>query len=121
MMPFLQVSGWSNAPWLTHGFDMSPYSLRMSAMLQLALCVVCLLLLCLIKISFQLPLQVYKGGIGSYGLIVMVAAFLLLYPARAPAGSLAEGEICNLGELLVDFFRLYGRTMNTNMVGVSCR
>ena len=66
-------------------------------------------------------LQVYTGGIGSYGLIVMVASFLLLYPARAPEGSLREGEVCNLGELLVDFFRLYGRTLNTTAVGISCR
>ena len=67
------------------------------------------------------PPQVYKGGIGSYGLIVMVAAFLLLHPARAHADAAAQGEACNLGELLVDFFRLYGRTLNSTQVGVSCR
>ena len=69
------------------------------------------------------PLQVYKGGIGSYGLIVMVAAFLLLTPSRwLHNASRAEAEeACNLGELLVDFFRLFGRTLNTTTVGVSCR
>ena len=67
--------------------------------------------------------QVYKGGIGSYGLIVMVAAFLLLTPSRwLHNASRAEAEeACNLGELLVDFFRLFGRTLNTTTVGVSCR
>ena len=65
----------------------------------------------------------YKGGIGSYGLIVMVAAFLLLKPSRWVQGSsqAAAEQACNLGELLVDFFRLYGRTLNTTMVGISCR
>lgn len=29
-------------------------------------------------------LQVYTGGIGSYALFVMVAAFLLLHPSRTP-------------------------------------
>ena len=29
-------------------------------------------------------LQVYTGGIGSYGLLVMVAAFLLMHPSRQP-------------------------------------
>ena len=66
-------------------------------------------------------LQVYKGGIGSYGLIVMVAAFLLLYPGRAAPEALQQGEACNLGELLLDFFRLYGRTLTTSLDGISCR
>lgn len=30
--------------------------------------------------------QVYSGGLGSYALLVMVAAFLQLHPSRAPAG-----------------------------------
>ena len=30
------------------------------------------------------PMQVYQGGIGSYALFVMVAAFLLLHPSRHP-------------------------------------
>lgn len=29
-------------------------------------------------------MQVYTGGIGSYALFVMVAAFLLLHPSRVP-------------------------------------
>lgn len=31
--------------------------------------------------------QVYSGGLGSYALLVMVAAFLQLHPSRAPAGA----------------------------------
>ncbi len=31
--------------------------------------------------------QVYSGGLGSYALLVMVAAFLQLHPLRAPAGA----------------------------------
>ena len=61
--------------------------------------------------------QVYMGGIGSYALLVMVAAFLLLHPSRDRDREL-EG---NLGVLLLDFFRLYGRALNATDVGVSCR
>ena len=63
------------------------------------------------------PVQVYMGGIGSYALLVMVAAFLLLHPSRDRDREL-EG---NLGVLLLDFFRLYGRSLNATDVGVSCR
>ena len=64
--------------------------------------------------------QVYQGGIGSYALLVMVAAFLLLHPSRAcPAGDL-DLEM-NLGVLLMDFLRLYGRSLNSLDVGISCR
>ncbi|KAI7844721.1 hypothetical protein COHA_001808 [Chlorella ohadii] len=67
--------------------------------------------------------EVYSGGLGSYALLVMVAAFLQLHPSRAPAGSgrsyggskgkLAAEELeGSLGVLLVDFFRLYGRALN---------
>ena len=68
--------------------------------------------------------QVYQGGIGSYALLVMVAAFLLLHPSRRTTGNLGkerpplEG---NLGVLLLDFLRLYGRSLNVNEVGVSCQ
>lgn len=67
--------------------------------------------------------EVYQGGIGSYALFVMVAAFLLLHPSRHPSrpGSKRAGSLENsLGVLLVDFFRLMGRTLNTDEVGISC-
>ena len=92
--------------------------------------------------------QVYTGGIGSYALITMVAAFLQLHSSRRPAASAATqqqgakgggsagkgrqqgqgprggGEQGvkasllepSLGVLLVDFFRFYGRVINTHDV-----
>ena len=65
-------------------------------------------------------LQVYSGGIGSYALLVMVAAFLLLHPSHADDTAPGAAE-ANLGILLLDFFRLYGRSLNAAEVGVSCR
>jgi len=65
--------------------------------------------------------QVYSGGIGSYALLVMVAAFLLLHPSRFGDDAAADQLEGNLGILLLDFFRLYGRTLNAAEVGVSCR
>ena len=65
-----------------------------------------------------LAVQVYTGGIGSYALLVMVAAFLMLHPSRQVAGGAVEAS---LGVLLLDFFRLFGRVLNTNNVGISCR
>ncbi|KAK9907979.1 hypothetical protein WJX75_000974 [Coccomyxa subellipsoidea] len=64
--------------------------------------------------------EVYQGGIGSYALLVMVAAFLLLHPSRACPGGDLDLEM-NLGVLLMDFLRLYGRSLNTLDVGISCR
>ncbi|PRW59743.1 non-canonical poly(A) RNA polymerase PAPD5 [Chlorella sorokiniana] len=74
--------------------------------------------------------EVYSGGLGSYALLVMVAAFLQLHPSRVQAGSgygykgkrgAAEEIEGSLGVLLVDFLRLYGRALNNQEVGVSCR
>jgi len=68
--------------------------------------------------------QVYSGGIGSYALLVMVAAFLLAHPSRTPlsAHSRASAPLeGSLGVLLLDFFRLYGRSLFADYVGVSCR
>ena len=64
--------------------------------------------------------QVYSGGIGSYALLVMVAAFLLLHPSHVDDAAPGAAE-ANLGILLLDFFRLYGRSLNAVEVGVSCR
>ncbi len=62
----------------------------------------------------------YQGGIGSYALLVMVAGFLLLHPSRGGPGGDLDLE-ANLGVLLLDFLRLFGRSLNTLDVGVSCR
>ncbi|KAA8526835.1 hypothetical protein F0562_008936 [Nyssa sinensis] len=58
--------------------------------------------------------EVYSGGIGSYALLAMLIAMLR---------SLHEGQTSlehNLGILLVNFFYIYGRKLNTSDVGVSC-
>ena len=71
--------------------------------------------------------EVYSGGIGSYALLCMVMAHLQLHDTKATAsawagesGGKAAEEGC-LGALLIDFFELYGRRVNTDEVGVSCR
>lgn len=68
--------------------------------------------------------EVYTGGIGSYALLVMVAAFLQTHPSRVASSSHSRSsgplEGC-LGVLLVDFFRLYGRSLHAEQVGVSCK
>lgn len=69
-------------------------------------------------------MQVYSGGIGSYALLVMVAAFLQAHVSRAPLSAHSRAtaglDPC-LGVLLLDFFRLYGRALHADYVGVSCR
>ena len=51
--------------------------------------------------------EVYTGGIGSYALLVMVANFILTHGSRFSG----REKDTNLGELLIDFFRLHGRGM----------
>ena len=64
----------------------------------------------------------YQGGIGSYALAVMVATFLLQHPSRMPTKYNRRPPLeANLGVLLLDFFRLFGRTLNFEAVGISCR
>jgi non-canonical poly(A) RNA polymerase PAPD5/7 len=67
--------------------------------------------------------EVYSGGVGSYALLVMVASFLQTHPSRAAApAARAPGRLDdNLGALLLDFLRLYGRALANTHVGVSCR
>ena len=66
--------------------------------------------------------EVYSGGIGSYALLVMVAAFLQTHPSRTKIDGFKTRSLeTNLGILLIDFFRLYGRLLNYSTVGVSCR
>ncbi|OIW11533.1 hypothetical protein TanjilG_26899 [Lupinus angustifolius] len=58
--------------------------------------------------------EVYSGGIGSYALLAMLMALLR---------NIRESQISaehNLGVLLVHFFDIYGRKLNTSDVGVSC-
>ncbi|XP_073286113.1 uncharacterized protein [Primulina huaijiensis] len=57
--------------------------------------------------------EVYTGGIGSYALLSMLVAMLR---NRHDQASLDD----NLGVLLVNFFDLYGRKLNTVDVGISC-
>eukprot|EP00798_Chlamydomonas_sp_ICE-L_P001683 gene1683-33079_t len=65
--------------------------------------------------------EVYTGGIGSYALITMVAAFMQLHFSRRPkSGKTAQLLEPSLGVLLVDFFRFYGRVINNQEVGISC-
>jgi len=70
---------------------------------------------------------VYTGGVGSYALLCMVMAHLQLHDSKETAyswagdgGGEAAAEGC-LGVLLIDFFELYGRRLNMEEVGVSCR
>jgi DNA polymerase sigma len=66
--------------------------------------------------------QVYQGGIGSYALLVMVASFLLNHKSRMPSKANRNPTLeCNLGLLLLDFFRVYGRTLKQEEVAISCR
>ncbi|KAH7851322.1 hypothetical protein Vadar_009801 [Vaccinium darrowii] len=58
--------------------------------------------------------EVYTGGIGSYALLTMLMAML-----RSVHEQQAAPEH-NLGVLLVHFFDIYGRKLNTSDVGVSC-
>ena len=71
--------------------------------------------------------EVYTGGVGSYALLCMVMAHLQLHDSKETAyswagdgGGQAAAEGC-LGALLIDFFELYGRRLNMEEVGVSCR
>lgn len=60
--------------------------------------------------------EVFTGGLGSYGLLIMVCGFLKSHP------KLATGQIeaiDNLGILFIEFLELYGRNINAEKVGVS--
>ena len=81
--------------------------------------------------------EVYSGGLGSYAVLVMVASFLQMHPSRGYKGGSKSSSKSdrkgnknnqprdtlesNLGVLLVDFLRLYGRALSHTSVGVSCR
>ncbi|TPX31990.1 hypothetical protein SmJEL517_g04808 [Synchytrium microbalum] len=57
----------------------------------------------------------FMGGLGSYALITMVAAFLKLHPKVSSRAIKAED---NLGALLIEFFEFYGRFLVSSEVGV---
>ncbi|QDZ19273.1 nucleotidyltransferase domain-containing protein [Chloropicon primus] len=67
--------------------------------------------------------EVYSGGVGSYGLIIMVTVFLMTHESRIDKRErrrITGGEK-NLGILLIDFFDLYGNILDMFGVGISCR
>ncbi len=59
--------------------------------------------------------ETYRGGIGSFLLIVMVVAFLQ-YQCKDKGRSLKD---MNLGELLIQFFRFYGSEFNHESLGIT--
>lgn len=65
--------------------------------------------------------EVYSGGIGSYALLVMLMTHLQMHWSRQSSVGKSTFLESNLGILLIDFFDLYGRKLNANDVGVSCR
>ncbi|KAH7685731.1 Polynucleotide adenylyltransferase protein [Dioscorea alata] len=64
--------------------------------------------------------EVYSGGIGSYTLLAMLIACLQMHWREQGSQGCKKRMEHNLGILLVSFFDLYGRKLNTMDVGVSC-
>lgn len=61
--------------------------------------------------------EVYLGGLGSYGLALMLLSHLQMHPLSNPAAKIPAP----LGILLVDFFKLYGQLFNYVNTGISVR
>ncbi|KAJ3091811.1 hypothetical protein HK102_013335 [Quaeritorhiza haematococci] len=59
--------------------------------------------------------EVYSGGMGSYALLSIVAAFLKMHPKIQSRQMRPED---NLGILLIEFLEFYGTALNTVDVGV---
>jgi DNA polymerase sigma len=59
--------------------------------------------------------EVFLGGLGSYGLLIMITSFLKMHPL-IQSGVIRAKD--NLGVLLIEFFELYGRQMNYDHVGI---
>ena len=57
--------------------------------------------------------ETYKGGIGSFLLIVMIVGFLQYQSKKKKLKEM------NLGELLIGFFRFYGSELNHEQLGIS--
>ncbi|RUS32076.1 hypothetical protein BC938DRAFT_476338 [Jimgerdemannia flammicorona] len=59
--------------------------------------------------------EVYTGGLGSYAIVCMLANFLQIHP-KIQSGEIRA--IQNLGILLIEFFELYGKAFNYDVVGL---
>lgn len=57
-------------------------------------------------------IEVFRGGIGSYTLVLMAISFLQMRPRSD------SGKSENLGMLLIEFFELYGRHFNYMKTGI---
>lgn len=66
----------------------------------------------------HLLLQVYNGGLSSYGLILMAVSFLQLH--QRP-DVMSKSSKANLGVLLLEFFELYGRNFNYSQTAIRLR
>ncbi|OLY81390.1 Poly(A) RNA polymerase protein 2 [Smittium mucronatum] len=60
--------------------------------------------------------EVYTGGLGSYATLLMIVSFLQHHP-RVRTNSLSLEK--NMGVLLIEFFELYGKCFNYELVGIS--
>jgi non-canonical poly(A) RNA polymerase PAPD5/7 len=69
-------------------------------------------------LALRLLNEVYRGGLGSYGLLCMLVSFLQMHPS-VKSGQLLPEE--NLGILLMDFLELYGCKFNYQRFGISIR
>ncbi|CAK9787057.1 hypothetical protein CC85DRAFT_277448 [Cutaneotrichosporon oleaginosum] len=62
--------------------------------------------------------EVFTGGLGSYSVICLVISFMQMHPKLRRSEMDAQR---NLGTLLLEFFELYGRQFNYELVGISIR
>lgn len=60
--------------------------------------------------------EVFTGGIGSYTTMCLIVSFLQMHPL-VQAGFVRPHE--NLGVMLLEFFELYGKNFNYEVVGIS--
>ncbi|KAJ1555969.1 Non-canonical poly(A) RNA polymerase papd5, partial [Cladochytrium tenue] len=58
----------------------------------------------------------FTGGLGSYGLLILVASFLMMHP-MVQSSKMAPEE--NLGTLILEFLQLYGKCFNFFEVGIA--
>ncbi|KAI9357241.1 hypothetical protein DFJ73DRAFT_820944 [Zopfochytrium polystomum] len=57
----------------------------------------------------------FTGGLGSYGLLILVSSFLMMHP-MIQCGKLQPEE--NLGILVLEFLQVYGKCFNFAQVGI---
>ncbi|PJF17571.1 Poly(A) RNA polymerase cid14 [Paramicrosporidium saccamoebae] len=60
--------------------------------------------------------EVFHGGLGSFSIMCLVISFLQMHPL-VQTGLIRAHE--NLGVLVLEFFELYGRNFNSDIVGIS--